>query len=237
MERTIGLAALTMSAVFGQSFEVASVKLNAVSALTSMTQLPGGERFKVRNMPPLWLIGAAYNVPNRQISGFPQWMLTESYDIDAKAEHPVNREQMLGMLRTLLEDRFKLVVRRETKDIKAYALVVAKGGPKFDENRDGAELFMDRTGQSKWTFHNMPMTLLTNVLSAWVDDTVVDRTGLKGNYDFELEVWLPHAERPQDPNAPSVYTALQEQLRLKLESRKGPVELLVIEHVERPSGN
>jgi uncharacterized protein (TIGR03435 family) len=224
-------------AALAQSFEVASVKLNTVPERNTMTVLPGGERLRVVNFPFLWLISEAYHVPSRQISGLPEAMSTQSYNIDAKADRPVNREQMVGMLRSLLEDRFKLVVPRETRDMKVQALVAAKGGAKLDENHDGAELFMDRIGQSKYGFRNVPMTLFADALSNWVDATVVDRTGLKGSYDFTVEVRLDRSAREQDPNAPSVNTALEEQLGLRLESRKGPAEMLVIEHIERPSGN
>ncbi|HTB14718.1 MAG TPA: TIGR03435 family protein [Bryobacteraceae bacterium] len=239
------LLALTTVFICAQSFEVASVKLNTVAMANTLTRLPGGERFRATNFPLLWLIGEAYHVPNRQITGLPEAMGRECYDIEAKADHPVNREQMMAMLRTLLEDRFKLVVRREMKEIKAYALTVAKGGPKMEENRDGAELYMDRIGRSKWGFHNMPMTLLANVLSSWAGDTVVDQTGLTGNYDFTLEVQMESngpgvregREPAPDPAAPSVFTAVQEQIGLRLESRKGPVEMLVIDHIQRLSGN
>ena len=221
------------------------MKLSTVAARNTMTVLPGGERLRVVNFPLLWLIGEAYHVPNRQVSGLPEAMGRECYDLEAKAEHPGNREQMMAMLRNLLEDRFKLVVRRETREMKVQALMVAKGGPKMDENQDGGELSMDRIGRSKWGFHNMPMTLLANVLAGWVGDTVIDQTGLKGNYDFTLEVWLDSSgpgvregrEAAPDPSAPTVFTAVQEQIGLKLESRKGPVEMLVVDHIEKLAGN
>ncbi len=189
-------------------------------------------------------MGAAYGIPNRQISGVPEKMSTETYDIEAKAERPVNRAQMMLMLRNLLEDRFKLVVHRETREVKAYALEVAKGGPNLDENHDGAELSMDRVARSKWGFHNMPMSTFANVLAGFVDDTVVDGTGLKDSYDFTLEFALQLVgpgvregrEPAPDPNGPSLSMGLQ-QLGLKLESRKGPVETLMVDHIERLSGN
>src|SRR5208282_588808 len=102
--------------------------------------------------------------------------------------------------------------------MKAHVLVVAKGGPKLNENRDGKELFMDRVGRNKWSFHNMPMSIFVNVLSGapWADDTVVDETGLKGTYDFTVEAALERIgrganegrEAAPDPNSPSIYTAL-----------------------------
>jgi uncharacterized protein (TIGR03435 family) len=239
------LLALIALTARSQSFEVASVKRTTEPAQNTITCLPGGERLRVKNMPLNWLIGAAYNMPVRQISGLLETFAKEDYDIEAKADHPVNRQQMMLLLRHLLEDRFKLAVRRETKEMKAQVLVVAKGGPKLDENGDGAELFQDRIGRNKWAFRNMPLALFVNAVANWIDDTVVDQTGLNGTYDFTVE-FTPErirqgggegGERAPDPNGPSIYTALQEQLGLKLESRKSLVEFLLVEHVERPAGN
>jgi uncharacterized protein (TIGR03435 family) len=245
MGKAFGLAILTIGAVLGQSFEVASVKLNTAPSPATMGPLAGGERYLARNIPLLWLIGAAYGILNKQISGVPAAMATESYDIEAKAQHPVNRDVMMAMLRSLLEDRFKLAVRRESQDLKAYVLTIAKGGPKVEENQDGAELAIRRVKGSQWSYHNMPMTTFANLLATWMDEKVVDGTGLKGSYDLTLE-YNPGAEGrgvregrepAPDPNAPSLQTALEEQLGLKLESRKGPVEMLVVDHIERMSGN
>jgi uncharacterized protein (TIGR03435 family) len=242
MRRILGLIALTAC---GQSFEVASLKVTKTPTLATITILPGGERLMARNFPLLWLIGEAYPVPNRQISGLPDAFLKDGFDIEAKAERPVSRAQMMRMLRTLLEDRFKLAVRRETKDIKAHVLVVAKGGAKMDENRDSAELAMRKISGNKMSYRNMPMSLFANVLAGAVDDTVVDGTGLKGSYDFTLEYYAGPGGRgvqegrepAPDPNGPTLEAALLAQLGLRLESRKGPVEMLVIEHIERLSGN
>ncbi len=236
MRKIIGLIALTAC---GQSFEVASVKLSTAQTRSTMAVLPGGERFVARNMPLVWLIGEAYRVPNRQISGLPDVMATENYDIEAKAERPVSRAQMMLMLRSLLEDRFKLVARRATKELSAHVLVVAKGGPKMDENRDGADLAITKVTGNKTRYHNMTMSLFANVL-AGSDDTIVDRTGLQASYDFTLEyyagpggVGVKEGREPApDANGPSLEMGLQ-QLGLKLESRKGPVEMLVVEHIER----
>ena len=244
-EEIICLVVLTIAFGFGQSFEVASVKLNTARGQATMTLLPGGERLVARNMPLVWLIGEAYLVPNRQISGLPDGMATENYDIEAKAERPVSRAQMMLMLRSLLEDRFKLVVRRETKEISAHVLVIAKGGARMNENQDGGELAMRKISGNKMSYHNMPMSLFANVLAGSVDDTVVDGTGLKGSFDFTLEYYAGPGGRgvqegrepAPDPSGPSLEVALQAQLGLRLESRKGPVEILMVEHVERLSGN
>ena len=224
-----------------QSFEAASIKIGRPPAQSSFGPLPGGERYRAVNAPLNWLISAAYGVPLRQISGLPSG---DAYDIEAKADHPVNRDQMMLMLQHLLEDRFKLVVRRETKEIKAYMLVVAKGGAKLNESQ-GGDLAVRKINASKTVYQNMSMPVFANLLAFPVDDTVVDQTGLNGTYNFTLN-YMPERLGPgvlegrepgPDPNAPSLTTALQQQLGLKLESRKGPVAMLVIEHVEKLSGN
>lgn len=235
---------LTIAFVRGQSFEVASVKVSKEHSLPVMGPLPGGERFLVRNMPLVWLIGEAYQVSNHQISGLPDGMRTEPYDIEAKAERPSSRAQMTLMLRNLLESRFKLVARRETKELSARVLVVAKGGAKLDENHDGGDLAITKINGNKTRYRNMPMSLFANVL-AGADGTIVDQTGLNGSYDFTLDYYrgpggrgVEEGREPApDANGPSLETALREQLGLRLESRKGPVEVLVIEHIERPSSN
>jgi uncharacterized protein (TIGR03435 family) len=243
--RNIGVMVLALGAACGQSFDVASVKPGKPPMQSTMTALPGGERFVARNMPLVWLISAAYNVPMRQISGLSSELANQGYDIEAKAEHPVDREQMMRMLQILLEDRFKLVARREVKELKAQALVIAKDGVKMDVNRDGAELAMRKINGNKMSYHNMPMVLFANLLAFAVDDVVVDQTGLKGSYDFTLDyyrgpggVGVKEGREPApDPNGPSLQTALREQLGLRLESRKGPVEMLIVDHIEPPSGN
>jgi uncharacterized protein (TIGR03435 family) len=232
---------LVAAVACGQSFEAAVVKPNTVPSVNTVTVLPGGERLRVRNMPLLWILSAAYGVPIRQISGLAESTARECYDIEAKAPHASSRQEMMVMLRSLLQDRFKLKAHREMKELKALVLVVVKGGPKIEENRDTADLFMDRIGRSKWAFHNMPMATFVNVLGSWTSDTVVDGTGLTGSYDFSIETLLDlngpgireGRETAPDANAPNIYTALIEQLGLKLESRKTPVEVLVIDRIER----
>jgi uncharacterized protein (TIGR03435 family) len=236
---------LTTGLASGQSFEVASLKVGTPPAQSTFGPLPGGERYRARNIPLPWLLSSAYGVPIRQILALPQAFAGEAYDIEAKAEHPVNGAQMNAMLRTLLEDRFKLVVRRETREMKAHILVLAKGGTKMEENRDGAELLVRKVNASRSTYRNVPMPVFSNLLAFSVDDTVVDQTGLKGSYDFTLNYMperlgpgvLEGREAGPDPYAPSLDTALQVQLGLKLESRKVSVEVLVVEHIEKPLPN
>jgi len=239
------LALALASIVCGQAFEVASVRPSKPPAQSTMAVLPGGERFMARNMPLIWLISTAYGVPMRGIRGLPEELKDTGYDIEAKAERPVNRERMMIMLRSLLEDRFKLEVRRETREMKAVVLAVAKGGAKLEENQDGAELAIRKITGNKMSYHNVPLPVFANLLALAVDDLVVDRTGLKGSYDFTLDYYAGPGGRgveegrepAPDANGPSIHKALREQLGLELESQRVPVEMLVVEHVERPRGN
>jgi len=166
-------------------------------------------------------------------------------------------EQMRERLRALLADRFQLVLHRESKEQSVYALVVAKGGPKLQqsEGKEGSgPKGMMRMGRGQLSGQGVALQMLTQSLSSQLGRPVIDQTGLKGNFDFKLE-WTPDpgqsgggpfggapppgadAPPPPDPNGPSIFTAVQEQLGLRLESQKGPVEMLVIDKVEKPSEN
>ena len=189
-------------------------------------------------------VGKSENLQAYQIAGGGAWLDSARYDIEAKADHPVNHDEMMAMLRTLLEDRLKLVVRRETKEMKAYVLIVAKGGAKMEESPGGG-MVIQKVNASRTVYANMSMPVLANLLMFPLDDTVVDQTGLRGVYNFTLN-YMPERLGPgvlegrepgPDPNAPSLTTALQQQLGLKLESRKATVDMLVIEHIEKLSGN
>lgn len=162
-------------------------------------------------------------------------------------------QQMRERVRTLLADRFQLAVHHDTKEAPVYALMVAKGGPKLKENtepRGGRQGIGMRPG-GQLTGTAAPVPMLANLLSNLMGRPVLDRTGLSAKYDFELH-WTPDpgqtllppgapapaAEAPlPDPNGPTIFTALQEQLGLRLESEKGPVDMIVIDRVEKPSEN
>jgi uncharacterized protein (TIGR03435 family) len=227
-------------------FEVASIRPNAdAKRKPSIGPSPGGERFTARNMPLLWLISSAYDVSIRQVSGLPASLSSKSYDIEAKSARPASREQMMRMLRTLIEDRFKLRLRHETKDLRAYVLTVAKGGPRLDQNKNGADMEAGNSGAGREFYRNFSMPIFANILSAHLDDTVVDKTGLSGSYDFKLEFTPERVgqgskdghESAPNIEGPSLFTALREQLGLELRRQTVPVELLVIDHIEEPSEN
>ena len=239
-------------------FEVASVRLNQTEVRGgSMDFSPGGERFSMTNMPLGALILVAYDITVRQISG-PPGFLGEKYDITAKTEHPVKPSEVIRMLRALLEDRFKLVMRRETRQVPVYFLTVAKGGPKLRESAApegvGTALRIpSRAGGTEPASGHLVFRKESMPDFAWAlsrmagigDRVVIDKTGLAGSYDFELTFAQDTAPRrhPDLPESatlsdrPSLFSALPEQLGLKLESRKAAVDFLVIDHIERPSEN
>jgi uncharacterized protein (TIGR03435 family) len=164
------------------------------------------------------------------------------------------QQQMRERVRALLAERFQLVIHRETKDAPVYALVVAKGGSKLQAVQEAADGPVGlRMGRGQLTGMAAPMPMLANVLSSQLGRPVVDKTGLREKYNFKME-WTPDSsqggEKPgllppgvepppvsSDPDGPSIFTAIQEQLGLRLESQKGPVATIVIDRVEKPSAN
>ena len=243
------------------SFEVASVKPNnSGSRASSSRSLPGGG-FTATNIPLRLLILQAYRIKGFQLTGGPDWLDSARFDIAARAPENARPDELLPMLRALLADRFKLVAHKETKDQPVYALVMARSdgrlGPKLkpstldcsirpelgQQNPCGMNTNTTNTlGSMKGT--GKTLADLAGALGNFiVNRMVVDRTGMAGAYDFELS-WttdnLQSATNPAGANisdAPSIFTAVQEQLGLKLESQRGPVEFLVIDSVERPSEN
>jgi uncharacterized protein (TIGR03435 family) len=238
------MGASAAGAGWGQVFEVASVRVNKSGARGGTIAFsPGHERFTMTNMSLGALILVAYDVTVRQLAGAESLPL-ELYDIAAKAERPATRDEMLEMLRRLLADRFRLVVRRERREVPVYALTVAKGGPKLQpsstpEKDRRMPLVPSLAGGSEagtghLIFKDESMADFAWALSrtsATGDRVIVDQTALTGGYDFELKFVR------EGGDGPSIFEALPEQLGLKLESKKAPVEFLIIEHVERPTEN
>lgn len=212
------------------SFEVASVKSSSGEARCA-PNASVGQTFTVKNCELGSLIVYAYDVLQQQVSGQLS-LLNEKYDITAKTEHPVSRSQMKRMLQTLLEDRFKLALRRDTKETPVYALVVGQDGPRFHPSQpasdEGPKPVQGSAGQL--LLQNTGMSDLVFALSRRIADRIiVDKTGLTGKYDVDMTWYLELGK----PNPPSVFTAVQ-ALGLKLEPKNSLVEFLVIEHVEKP---
>jgi uncharacterized protein (TIGR03435 family) len=174
------------------------------------------------------------------MSGGPNWLASDRFTIEAKAAEPLppwpeSNTQLSLMLQSLLEDRFKLAVHWETKEAVVYDLVLARGGPKVKQ-ADAAESSGFGMEQGRIRSMALPLGYLATNLAYLLGRTVIDKTGLAGKYSYTL-TYTPDDAPPGDASGPSIFTALQEQLGLKLESTKGPVEFLVIDHVEKPDAN
>ena len=234
-------------------FEVATVK-------PSNPDTPGkaftmrGRQFATLNTTLSELISFAYRVHTAQITGAPEWVESARYDITAQpqAEGTPNERQLRAMVQKLLEERFKLTVTQGTKELPVYVLSVGKTGHKLtpnDRSPNGLPTLFFK-GPGMLPALNTSMADLANVMQSVVlDRPVVDRTGLTGRFDFTLN-WTPDdsqfrglggrapAPSSNDPNGPpGLFTAIQEQLGLRLESTRAPVEVLVVDRVERPSDN
>jgi uncharacterized protein (TIGR03435 family) len=259
-------------------FDAASIKPHKSGEQgTYLRRQPGG-LYRAANVPLRALIASAYlnEFPpkGRLVFGGQGWIDSEHFDIEARAESNPGNEQERLMVQSLLEDRFKLVLHHETRQLPIYALVLSKAGktgpqlilhsgdakcadPAADRPQQPGPgeampafcggFFMNlRPGDLRETGNKITIAMLAPFLSQSVDRTVVDRTGLSGVFDFTLE-FAPElgpdsqpgstASASDPPVAPSLFTALQEQLGLKLEPQTGPVDVVVIDHVEEPSPN
>jgi uncharacterized protein (TIGR03435 family) len=229
----IAFAAMTLAQT--PEFEVASIKPTATQDGSLTVNFPPGGRFSVRNLTLKQLLQNAYGLQDYQISGGPAWITSAGFDIEAKAATEVPREQILLMVQTLLTDRFHLALQRETRQLPVYALVVGKNGPRLQPAVNSAG--RDKTMLGQLVVHKMSMAELARILALDLKRPVNDETGLKGEFAFTLEWTRGLSESDDSPSArPSLFTAVQEQLGLKLQSTRGPVEVLVIDSAERPSG-
>jgi uncharacterized protein (TIGR03435 family) len=233
----VSIARVPTSAQNGTSaepqFEVASVKPSAPGSRGPTIYNPTRERFAITSITTKSLIAYAYDVRDFQVSGGPSWVGSKEYDIVAKPQGEASNERILAMARGLLAERFNLTLHHESKDMPVLALVVAKGGPRLQPSvgTGGPEV---RGGRGRLVARKVTMGLLAAQLAGRVlGRAVLDRTGIVGEFDVNLE-WTP--DESPDPGS-SIFTALQEQLGLKLETQKGVVDVLVVDHVERPSPN
>jgi len=258
----VGLSVLAASAVWSQpaakplAFDVVSIKPFDPNGGRTALSLPGGEGLNATYSTVRALIGFAYDIRDPQLMGGPAWRGSDRYDVIARTAAderaaPLNRapsseeiqasdNRTREKTRSILAERFGLVVHRETREQVVYLLTVAKGGSKLKEiaTADRHETTRGR-GRNKGCAATTEM--LAGLLSGATGRPVVDKTGITGNYDWVLE-WSPDAGvRDADSapagSGPTVFTALQEQLGLRLESGKAPIEMLVVDHLDRPSPN
>lgn len=249
-------AAAFATTTSGPTFDVVSIHLSPPSpdGHNHIWDDVHASQFRTGNLSIRDLIQYAYNLPKSQIVGGPQWLDLTMYDIDAKSgpEMDARLKTMRGddaaqqkrmMVQALLNERFVLAAHNETRELPIYDLVLGKGGAKFQpSDRNGTTI---DTGHSRIHVQGSGDTigLLARELAQALGRVVVNKTGLTGRYDLTLR-WTPDDAPPPllngapDPNAPpGLFTAIQEQLGLKLESGKGPVPVLVIDHIEKPSEN
>jgi uncharacterized protein (TIGR03435 family) len=240
MKTALGVCVVCLlSAQTRPAFEVASIKPSAQAGPYRVTESIDADGIRFDNVALRLCILRAFDLKPYQLLG-PDWMDQARYVIAANTSAPAPRGKLLEMLQTLLADRFKLTFHREKREIPVYALVVAKNGPKLKEAKDDNTEINAGAGADV-EFHGVPIAMLAGTIASSLDRPVLDETGLKGNYNFTL-AWAERRRKGNtgeiaSPDAPSIFTALQERLGLKLEPRRAPVEMFVIDHVERPSEN
>jgi len=285
-------------------YEVASIKLSKAGGANGVFRF--GMRYtddgvSIENFPLMLLVQQAYGVGKDRITGAPDWLNSERYDIEAKMDSAAAQELKTlsadvvraahqHMLRKLLEQRFELTAHQETKDLPIYNLVIAKSGSKLQESKPddnaasadkpldaaaaakiaGAKggspggplaaggggngsggsksITMSAGGGASFSFggrggvrttsgRGITTAEIAATLASIAGRPVLDKTGLTAKYDYKLEYAPDDSQSDTDPAGPSIFTAVQEQLGLKLEAAKGPVEIVVIEHIQKPSGN
>ena len=241
--KSVPLAALTALAAFGvwaqpPSFEAASIKRNDGVSPNTRIDLSGG-RVTMTNATLKTLIRNAYDILSFQLTGGPRWLDAEGFDIAATtgSTEKISNEQFRKLLQSLLADRFQLKVHWEKRETSVYALVPAKDGPKLQAGDTAQEPGINTSksaGRARMKGSNAPLALLASNLGNQLGGIVEDKTGMAGVYDWLLE-WDP------DPTAestlPSLLAALPQQLGLRLETRKGFMDTLVIDSVNRPTAN
>ncbi len=245
-------AALSLTAARAQpKFEVASVKPS--NSDEKMDYGVRGNRLYGSNMPLVGWIEIAYHKRDYQITG-PSWISVEKFDVEARADSQSSGD-LTPMLQSLLADRFKLTLHRKTQQLPVYDLVVDRRGLKMKPSADQSPWAADfpngspdgrpTTGASprviapsRFQGEAIPMPLFITLLSDTLGRPVINNTGQTGRFDIDLHYAPGSGQSPTDADsAASVFTAVQEQLGLHLEPAKGPVEVLVIDHIERPSAN
>lgn len=244
MRLTAGILACFALTAVGQApaplrFEVVSVKLSnpANDHSASGVETKRG-RLTATNVTLKRCILGAYGIRPHQIVGGPDWLDADTFDILAKADEPVGDEMLSRMMQTLLAERFKLAFHRETRTMQAFVLEAGRSAPKL-EKADGGE---GKTVSSRGGLdaRNISMNRFAEVLSRQMDLPVVNLTAIEGVFNVKLK-WTPEgaagaAALPADA-PPAIFTAIQEQLGLRLRSQKTPIEVLVIDHAEKPGEN
>jgi len=254
--RILPVAMAISALVFGQdlrlTFEVASIKPakpGGRDGFMGIKPKPAGQGYDAVGATVRLMISLMYRMPIQHVTGGPGWLDSEMWDVEAKADKSYSVDDLHTMFQNLLADEFKLKFHKETKEGPVYVLSVDKSGPKMKVNDSPQNYQIPISGGRGGitTGTRVPMEYLCYWLGQVLrndDRPVIDRTGLKGTYDFNLS-FLPELPPgfdkanlpPEILDRPSIFDALRAQLGLKLEPQKGPVEYYVIDHVEKPAGN
>jgi bla regulator protein BlaR1 len=220
-------------------FEVVSIRPSpSMDVQKSMSGVPGGG-FKCTNYSLRHLIQLGWDVRGFQISGDSRSLDRDRYNIETRTAAPINvsepdgQRQFRQMVQAMLADRFRLKVHQQKKDMKVFFLTVGRSGDRLKRVGDATDRETSmRDGKGWWTAKKIDMSMMASNLGGELGVPVIDKTGLSGAYDINLQ-WNPD----DDGSGPSIFTALQEQLGLKLESGRAPVPVLVVDHAERASAN
>jgi uncharacterized protein (TIGR03435 family) len=214
-------------------FDVASVKANHSDGTSASMQIAKGS-LTIMGAPLQRIAGAAFGIGEDRIDYLlvvPEWMKSERYDISARFPADTTNEQVRVMLQKLLADRFGLKLHRETRELPVYALVIAKSGLKVPEAVAGAAGGF-RRGVGHLDSKSASPGALADKISQLLDRPVMDMTGIRGVYAFALD-WTPDEMQNKDRAGPSFFTAIEEQSGLKLEARKAPMEVVVVDYAEK----
>ena len=204
-----------------------------------------GRHIVIKNQTVERILLKAYGLQRNQIVGVPDWVKTEHFDADGVPDvvGEANAKQFQSLLRKLLAERFGLKTHQERREMPVYALTVAKSGPKMEPSKGDPNALpdsvggTDEKGRQARKFTNVSMSDLAPLLQFHVDRPVVDQTGLKGRYDFKLQWTVDEANTTEPDALPGLFTAIQEQIGLKLEPLKAPADVLVVDDIGRPEAN
>jgi len=219
------------------SFEVTSVKLNtSIGNAIGNKFSPGSTRWS--NVPLKDLIGQTYGLKDYQILGGPAWLDSDRWDIEGKAAGPASNREMIPMMEALLADRFQLRFHRETRQLPVYRLNVAKGGLKITpaHPQDAGHWWGTRPGPGSLEMHGATLQALAFWLSVQLQQPVIENTGVTGRYDLKVE-WAEDNSALADAAKWPLFEAVERQLGLHLESTTGPVEVMVIDGVQKAAAN
>lgn len=233
------------------AFDVASVRRNTVTEPGDAEFQAEAGRLTVINNPIFGVIVNAYGISRNQLAGVPDWVRSERYNIEAQGPASAGRKEIMQMLQSLLAERFAMKAHFETREAPAYTLALAGGGHKLSllstedcvpRAQPGAESNPNVCGSNNvssaggWNATRISMPGVVGSLSAILRQPVTDQTGIKGAFDIKLR-WADDLAGANPDALPSVYTAVRETLGLELKPSRTQIEVLVIEHIERPSAN